>query len=165
MKKLRVLCFFSLIAFLFTQCVASRQLRLAQKNAETVRLWFEEGWNHNRNEELLERVFAPDWEDGNPLRADQTVGIEGMRQFVKFYQKAFADAHFTITHLFATDKQVAIRYEVSAIHVGDAFGVPKTGKHFTSTGILIYDMENGKIRRSWQELDLMGILKQLKPED
>lgn len=165
MKKLGVLCFFSLISFLFFQCAASRQLHLAEKNAETVRLWFEEGWNHNRNEELLERVFAPDWEDGNPLRADQTTGIEGMRQFVKFYQKAFADAHFTITHLFATDKQVALRYEVSAIHVGDAFGVPRTGKHFTSTGILIYDMENGKIRRTWQELDLMGILKQLKPEN
>ena len=165
MRKLLVLCYFSLIAFLFLQCVASRHMRLAERNAETVRLWFEEGWNHNRNEELLEQVFAPDWEDGNPLRADQTVGIEGMRQFVKFYQKAFADAHFTITHLFATDKQVAIRYEVSATHVGDAFGVPKTGKHFTSTGILIYDMENGKIRRTWQELDLMGIMKQLKPEN
>lgn len=151
-------------SFLLAQCAASRQLRMAEKNTETVRLWFEEGWNHNRNEELLERVFAPDWEDGNPLRANQTVGIEGMRQFVKFYQNAFSDAHFTITHLFATDRQVAIRYEVSAIHVGDAFGISKTGKRFTSSGILIYDMENGKIKRTWQELDLMGIIKQLKPE-
>lgn len=164
MKNICVCCCLTLISLTFLQCAASRQLKLADRNAETVRLWFEEGWNHNRNEELLERVFAPDWEDGNPLRANQTVGIEGMRQFVKFYQTAFANAHFTITHLFATDKQVAIRYEVSAIHVGDAFGVPKTGKNFTSTGILIYDMEHGKIRRTWQELDLMGILKQLKPE-
>ena len=150
---------------LLAGCAASRQLRMAGKNAETVRIWFEEGWNHNRNEELLDRVFAPDWSDGNPLRSNQTEGIEGMRQFVRFYQQAFADAHFTITHLFATDKQVAIRYEVSAVHVGDAFGVPKTGKHFTSSGIVIYDMENGKIRRTWQELDLMGIIKQLKPDE
>ncbi|MBK8969759.1 MAG: ester cyclase [Saprospiraceae bacterium] len=146
----------------FLQCTASRQLRLADQNAETVRLWFEEGWNHNRNEELLERVFAPNWEDGNPLRPDQTTGIEGMREFVRYYQTAFSDAHFTITHLFATDAQVALRYEVSAIHIGPAFGVEATGKHFTSTGILIYDMEKGRIRRTWQELDLMGIMKQLK---
>ena len=164
MKNRFLLTGFIAVSLLFGQCAASRQLRMAQKNSETVRLWFEEGWNQNRNEELVDRVFAPDWEDGNPLRADQTVGIEGMRQFVKFYQKAFSEAHFTITHLFATDKQVAIRYEVSAIHVGDAFGIPKTGKHFTSSGILIYDMENGKIKRTWQELDLMGIIKQLKPE-
>ncbi|MCB0531942.1 MAG: ester cyclase [Lewinellaceae bacterium] len=153
-----------LCSALFLQCAASRQLRLADQNAETVRLWFEEGWNHNRNEELLERVFAPDWEDGNPLRPDQTTGIEGMREFVKYYQTAFSEAHFTITHLFATEKQVALRYEVSAKHIGPAFGVPATGKHFTSTGILIYDMENARIRRTWQELDLMGIMKQLKDD-
>ncbi len=151
-------------SLLLVQCAASRHLRLADRNAETVRLWFEEGWNHNRNEELLERVFSPNWSDGNPLRPDQTTGIEGMREFVHYYQTAFSDAHFTITHLFASDKQVAIRYEVSAVHIGNAFGVPPTGKHFTSTGILIYDMEDGKILRTWQELDLMGILKQLAPE-
>lgn len=138
---------------------------MAEKNTETVRLWFEEGWNKNRNEELLERVFSADWADGNPLRPDQTSGIEGMREFVHYYQRAFHNAHFTITHLFASDKQVAIRYEVSAVHVGPAFGIPPTGKTFNSTGILIYDMKDGKIFRTWQELDLMGIIKQLKPED
>ena len=164
MKNCSVLALSFVAAFLLVQCTASRHLHQADKNAAVVRLWFEEGWNHNRNEELLEQVFSPDWEDDNPLRADQTTGIEGMRGFVKFYQQAFSDAHFTITHLFATEKNVAIRYEVSAIHVGDAFGIPKTGKRFTSTGIVIYDMDKGKIRRTWQELDLMGIVKQLKPE-
>jgi len=164
MKNLIVHAALLLCLALLCQCTASRHLRLADKNAETVRLWFEEGWNNNRNEELLERVFSPDWADGNPLRPDQTTGIEGMRQFVHYYQKAFKDAHFTITHLFASDLQVAIRYEVTAIHVGDAFGVPATGKRFNSTGILIYDMKDGRIHRTWQELDLMGIIKQLKPE-
>lgn len=160
------ICFVSLLSIsLLCQCAASRQLKVADKNAETVRLWFEEGWNNNRNEELLERVFAPDWSDGNPLRPNQTTGIEGMREFVKYYQTAFSDAHFTITHLFASEDKVAIRYEVSAKHIGFAFGVPATGKHFTSTGILIYDMEHGKIKRSWQELDLMGIMKQLQPDN
>ena len=164
MKNITHLNGLLLATLLLTGCAASRKMRLAERNAETVRLWFEVGWNHNRNEELLDRVFAPDWSDGNPLRSNQTEGIEGMRQFVRFYQTAFAEAHFTITHLFATDRQVAIRYEVSAMHVGDAFGIPPTGKHFTSSGIVIYDMERGKIRRTWQELDLMGIIKQLKPD-
>jgi len=165
---MKTACVFTGLLFcsaMFWQCAASRQLRLAERNAETVRLWFEEGWNNNRNEELLERVFAPDWEDGNPLRPDQTTGIEGMREFVRYYHTAFSDARFTITHLFATDQQVAIRYEVSAKHIGLAFGVPATGKHFTSTGILIYDMEKNRIRRTWQELDLMGIMKQLKTDE
>ncbi|MBK9336837.1 MAG: ester cyclase [Lewinellaceae bacterium] len=129
MKNWIVLATMPLCMVFLSQCTASRHLRLAEKNAETVRLWFEEGWNKNRNEELLERVFSPDWADGNPLRPDQTTGIEGMREFVQYYETAFKDAHFTITHLFASDKQVAIRYEVTAIHIGYAFGVPPTGKN------------------------------------
>ncbi|MFN0176844.1 MAG: ester cyclase [Saprospiraceae bacterium] len=162
MKNTGILCCFILMAPFLLQCTASRRLKLADKNAATVRMWFEEGWNKNQNEVLIEKVFCPDWQDGNPLRANQTEGIEGIRQSVKFYQQAFANARFTITHLFASDNHVAIRYEVSANHVGDAFGVSGTGKRFTSTGIVLYDMEKGKIKRSWQELDLMGIMRQLK---
>lgn len=153
-----------LIAACSIQCAATKKLHTARENEETVRLWFEEGWNKNRNDELIERVFSPNWSDGNPMRANQVEGYEGMRQLVKFYQQAFDETHFTITHLFADDTHVAIRYDVAAKHVGNAFGIPATGKHFTSSGIVIYEMENGRILRSWQELDLMGIIKQLKPE-
>ena len=164
MKNTRLFFCVPLIALLFVQCAPARKLKMARQNEETVRLWFEEGWNKNRNDELVERVFSPNWSDGNPLRANQVEGYEGMRQLVKFYQQAFADTHFNITHLFADDTHVAIRYEVAAKHVGPAFGIEPTGKHFTSSGIVIYEMEKGKILRSWQELDLMGIIKQLKSE-
>ncbi len=147
---------------LFSQCATLKESRQTRKNVETVRLWFEEGWNHNRNEELLEEVFHPEWTDGNPLRSNQAIGIEGMRQLVKFYREAFPDAHFTITHLFGQGNNVAIRYEVEATHYGDAFGIPATGKHFSSSGMVIYEMKDGKIYRSWQELDLMGIINQLR---
>ncbi len=164
MKNVFFLPALSLCLFLFCECAASKKIDMARKNEETVRIWFEEGWNKGRNEELIERVFAPDWEDGNPLRSNQTSGYEGMQQFVRFYQQAFSETHFTITHLFADETHAAIRYDVAAKHVGPAFGIVPTGKHFTSSGILIYEMENGKIRRTWQELDLMGIIKQLKPD-
>ncbi len=164
MRNTSLLISVPFITLLFVQCAATRKLHTARQNEETVRLWFEEGWNKNRNDELVERVFSPNWSDGNPLRANQVEGYEGMRQLIKFYQQAFSETHFTITHLFADDTHVAIRYDVAAKHIGPAFGIAPTGKHFTSSGIVIYEMENGKILRSWQELDLMGIIKQLKPE-
>ena len=156
---------FSILTFsmlLFSQCAAIKNHKLAEKNKETVRLWFEEGWNNNKNEELLERCFDPEWRDGNPLRADQISGYEGMRQLVKSYKAAAPDAKFTITHLFADQNQVAIRYEVVATHTGTMFGIPATGRQFTSTGIVLYDMKDGRIEVSWQELDLSGIINQLK---
>lgn len=164
MRNICLLLSLPLVFLLFVQCSATRKISTARENEETIRLWFEEGWNKNRNDELIERVFSPNWSDGNPMRANQVDGHEGMRQLVKFYQQAFSDTHFNITHLFADDTHVAIRYDVAANHIGPAFGIPPTGKHFTSSGIVIYEMENGKILRSWQELDLMGIIKQLKPE-
>ena len=157
-------CLFAVLfsLFFFVKCAPAKYLKQADANKETIRLWYEEGWNHNRNMELIERVFDPEWTDGNPLRADQTVGYEGMRELVEFYKHAFPDAHFTITHIFADDKHAAIRYEVEATHFGDAFGMKATGKKFTSTGLVLYEMRNGKIYRSWQELDLMGIINQLR---
>ncbi|GAB4255763.1 MAG: hypothetical protein Kow0027_22590 [Saprospiraceae bacterium] len=154
--------FLAFALLLFCQCATLKESHQTRKNVETVRLWFEEGWNHNRNEELLEEVFHPEWTDGNPLRPNQAVGIEGMRQLVKFYRQAFPDAHFSITHLFGQGNNVAIRYVVEATHHGDAFGIPATGKHFSSSGMVIYEMKDGKIYRSWQELDLMGIINQLR---
>ncbi|MBI5913829.1 MAG: ester cyclase [Bacteroidetes bacterium] len=161
MKKHYFLLLFPVL-FMFSNCTSAKKLKQSEKNIETIRLWYEEGWNHNRNEELIPKVFHPDWSDGNPLRPDQTEGLEGMYQTVKFYKHAFPDAHFTITHLIADETHAAIRYEVEATHHGDAFGIPATGKKFTSTGIVLYEMRDGKIYRSWQELDLMGIVNQLK---
>lgn len=162
MKNTLYLPLLLITLFSFTQCTAVKNSKQAEANKETIRLWFEEGWNHHRNNELIERVFHPEWSDGNPLNPAQITGYDGMRELVKFYKKSFPDAHFTITHVFADEKEAAIRYEVEATHFGDAFGIPATGKKFTSTGLVIYEMRDGKIYRSWQELDLMGIISQLK---
>lgn len=163
MRKINLLhlCFIT-IPVLFIQCASVKQLKLAEKNKATVRLWFEEGWNNNRNEELLSSCFSEDWSDGNPLLPDQIEGHEGMRKLVANYRKAFPDSHFVITHLHGDEKQVTIRYEVTATHQGAMFGIEPTGREFYSTGIILYEMENGKIKTSWSEMDLVGIMNQLK---
>ena len=162
MKKSTYLLPLLSLPLIFTNCASTAKLKQAQTNRETIRLWYEEGWNHNRNLELIEQVFHPEWTDGNPLRPGQTIGHEGMKELVKFYRDAFPDAQFTITHIFADETHAAIRYEVEATHYGDAFGLKATGKKFTSTGLVLYEMRDGKIYRSWQELDLMGIINQLR---
>ncbi|MFT5168589.1 MAG: steroid delta-isomerase-like uncharacterized protein [Saprospiraceae bacterium] len=162
--KQRIPLFLALVLsmVLFSQCATLKNHKIAEKNKETVRVWFEEGWNHNRNDELVERCFDPAWRDGNPLLADQISGYKGMRHLIKSYKEAAPDAHFTITHLFADKNRVAVRYEVVATQTGTMFGIPASGRQFTSTGIVVYDMKDGRIEVSWQELDLTGILKQLK---
>lgn len=162
MKHPSALACLFFVAFFLTNCASTRKARIAKKNCETIRIWYEDGWNKRNNEALLERVFSPDWFDANPIRANQTDGIEGIRQAVQFYYTAFPDSHFTITHLFGNEKHTVIRYEVVAHQMGDAFGVAATGKKFTSTGIVVYEMEKGKIKETWAEIDILGIVNQLK---
>jgi hypothetical protein len=47
-----------------------------EANKELVRLWILEGWNQNRNQEVIEQVFAKDWIDGNPAFANQPQGSD-----------------------------------------------------------------------------------------
>lgn len=166
MKRLTSLLMTLLTAMLFlTQCASvkyAKQHELAEQNKETIRIWFEEGWNKNRNMELIERCFDPEWNDGNPILADQLSGHEGMRQLVKNYKEGASDAYFTITHLYANEKYATIRYEVIAHHTGNLFGIPATGKQFTSSGLVLYEMRDGRILVSWQELDMTGIINQLR---
>ncbi len=164
MKRVPTLSIILFAALLLTNCAATRKAKTTKKNMETIRIWYEDGWNKQNNESLLERVFSPDWFDANPIRGNQTEGIEGIRQAVKFYYNAFPDAQFTITHLFGDEKHTVVRYTVAATHRGEAFGLPATGRKFTSSGNIIYEMEKGKIKETWAEIDILGIVNQLKAE-
>lgn len=147
---------------LFVQCAAVKSAKIADQNKETVKLWFEEGWNNNRHEDLLSVCFTEDWEDGNPLQADQMTGLEGMLKAIQNYKKMLGNSHFNITHLFAEDNFVTIRYELTSTHKGNILGLESTNKTFSTTGMAIYEMENGKIKKSWHEVDMTGIINQLK---
>ena len=74
MKNVTYLISILFVSVGFLNCTAMKEIKQAEANKETIRLWYEEGWNHNRNLELIERVFHPEWTDGNPLRPGQTIG-------------------------------------------------------------------------------------------
>jgi hypothetical protein len=70
--------FLSMMVILFlVACTPAKRLKLEAENKETIRLWYEEGWNKGDNERLIPRVFHPEWSDGNPIRPESE-GLEGM---------------------------------------------------------------------------------------
>ncbi|MCD6011600.1 MAG: hypothetical protein K0Q79_1462 [Flavipsychrobacter sp.] len=133
-----------------------------EANKQLVKLWIEDGWNNNRNEEVVEQVFAADWVDGNPTFPDQPKGIEGAMYFVEQYRNALPDIHFTITHLIADPDYVTFRFEATATHKGTLMGIPATGKKVTVSGIVIHKIENGRFAKSWNEVDLLALKMQLE---
>lgn len=133
-----------------------------EANKALVRLWILDGWNNNRNQEVVEQVFAQDWVDGNPTFPDQPKGIAGAMYFVEQYRDALPDIQFNITHLIADTDYVTFRFEANATHQGTLMGMPATNKKVTVTGIVIHKVENGRFVKSWNEVDLLGLKMQLE---
>ena len=135
-----------------------------EDNKELVRLWILDGWNNNRNKEVVDQVFAQDWVDGNPTFPGQPEGIAGAMYFVEQYRSALPDIQFNITHLIADTDYVTFRFEATATHKGALMGIPATGKKVAVTGIVIHKVENGRFAKSWNEVDLLGLKMQLEKQ-
>lgn len=133
-----------------------------EDNKQLARLWILEGWNKNRNKEVVDQVFAQDWEDGNPTFSEQPKGIDGAMYFVEQYRNALPDIQFTMTHLIADSDYVTFRFEATATHEGTLMGIPATHKKVTVSGIVIHKVENGRFAKSWNEIDLLGLKMQLE---
>jgi predicted ester cyclase len=132
-----------------------------EANKALARLWILEGWNQNRNQEVVDQVFAKDWIDGNPAFADQPKGIDGAMYFVNAYRSVFPDIQFALTHLVADEDYVTFRFEAEATHKGELMGIAPTNKRVKISGIVIHRVENGRFAESWNEIDLLGIREQL----
>lgn len=142
--------------------ISDSNLLKIEANKELVRLWILDGWNKNRNAEVVDRVFAYNWVDGNPTFADQPKGIEGAMHYVNQYRKVLKDIHFDITHIIAEPDIVTFRFKASAKHEGgQLLGVEPGGKKVEFTGIVIHRVENGRFAESWNEIDLLGLQSQL----
>ena len=162
----RFLCALACIAWaLLPACMQNQKEMERQSKIEAnkalVKKWILEGWNQNRNREVVAEVFAQNWKDGNPTFPGQPAGIEGAMYYVDVYRKIFPDIQFTLTHLIAEEDIVTFRFTAEATHRGEFMGIAPTGKQVRLSGIVIHRVENGRFAESWNEIDLLGIQQQL----
>lgn len=135
---------------------------MIEANKNLVKKWILEGWNQNKNKEIVSEVFALNWVDGNPTFADQPKGIEGAMYYVDVYRKIFPDIQFTLTHIIAQSDFVVFRFTATATHKGEFMGIAPTGKKINFSGMVMHRVENGLFAESWNEIDLLGIREQLQ---
>ena len=67
----------------------------------------------------------------------------------------------TIDDLIVQGEKVVARITSRAIHVGEFYGRPPSGREVTFTAIVIYRVVDGRIREVWGEVDFSGLLRQL----
>jgi steroid delta-isomerase-like uncharacterized protein len=132
---------------------------MAAQTAEFSRRIFEDVWNR-KNLDAIDDLIAADYVHHDP-NSPPANGIDGYKQFVDQYMKAFPDAHFTIHDAFTEGENEVTRWTVVGTHEGELTGIPPTGRSISVTGISIARIANGKIIESWNNWDALGMMQQL----
>jgi predicted ester cyclase len=108
---------------------------------------------------LIDRLFAPDF-----VGHDTSGGAfdrEAFTQGVSMMQRAFADRAVAIEDSVVEGDRIALRWRISAVHDGEFFGLPPTGRRIEQTGIIMARVADGQIAETWEVTDDAGLLRQL----
>jgi steroid delta-isomerase-like uncharacterized protein len=129
-----------------------------------------------RNKDLFRRLVDVLWNQGDldasseffaddaviyGMPADFPQGIEGAKASIGWFRAAFPDLHLTNNDLIAEGDKVVQRWTMTGTHKGEFMGIAPTGKKFTTTGISIVRIANGKIVEAWNASDQLDLMQQL----
>jgi steroid delta-isomerase-like uncharacterized protein len=106
------------------------------------------------------RYYADDYETLNPIPG-RGKGLPGLRDALAEFLAAFPDARESVEEVVVQGSRVAAVGTIRASHRGAFAGVPATGRSVTVRIFEVHHVENGKARRGWILLDMMGLMAQL----
>lgn len=127
-----------------------------EKNKKLVRRHYEEVLT-GRNLDLVDDLYLSriGLSDGNSVEREQFKG------YVQISLNAFPDLVVSVEDQIAEGDKVVTRWTAQGTHRGSFFGLEATGKQVRLQAIHIHQIENGKIVRLWEEIDMFGLRQQL----
>jgi steroid delta-isomerase-like uncharacterized protein len=107
----------------------------------------------------VDELVAPDfsshsWPSTGDGRADLKAAIDRV-------SKSLSDSTFAIEDTIAESDRVVVRVTASATQVGEFMGMPPSGKRYSIGEIHIFRLRDGQLVEHWDQLDAMGMMKQL----
>ncbi len=136
-------------------------LTTQSENKALIHRWFEEVWNQGR-EDLIDELRAPDSVGiGLGETATAIYGSSGFKVFYYNLRSSLPDLHVSVEHVIAEEDMVAVRIQVEGTHMGPGLGIPPTGQSVRFSGMLIARIVDGRIAESWNNLDQLGLLRQV----
>jgi steroid delta-isomerase-like uncharacterized protein len=130
-----------------------------EDNKAIIRGYVEAVWNQQQVDRADE-FMAPDFLDHASLPG-QAPGLEGWKRKWAMYLAGIPDLRVTIEELVAEGDKVGVRRTYEGTHQGELLGVPPTGNHVQIGGISIFRLAGGKIAESWEQVDLLALMRQL----
>ena len=129
-----------------------------EENKALVRRYYQEVLT-GRDRDLLARLLDPGFVSHVP--GGPAVGAGAYTAAVDATHAAFPDLVVTVHDQVAEQDKVVTRWSAAGTHSGDFAGVPATGRRVTVTGIHIHRVRRGRLIEHWEELDLLGMLRQV----
>jgi steroid delta-isomerase-like uncharacterized protein len=130
-------------------------------NADIARRWFEEVWNQKRTDTVRE-LIGPDSvcdSEGGELRGPDAF----IEQVHIPMLAAFPDLRMEVVGTTSEGTDVVVRWSARGTHLGDAFGIPPTGKRVAFRGMTWIRYRDGKMLEGldcWNLAALQQALKQ-----
>jgi steroid delta-isomerase-like uncharacterized protein len=110
---------------------------------------------------VLDEVVAPDYVFHDPADPQTPPGPAGAKAMAAGFRAAFADLRPVEEDFVAGGDKVVYRWRVRATHRGAFAGVPPTGREVEFSGIEIVRLAGGRVVEHWDEIDALGLLRQL----
>ena len=115
---------------------------------------------NGKNLEVVDEIIARDLVEHVAGEARQT-GAEGFKAARQRRNAVFPDWSVRVDDLIAEGDKVVVRATGSGTHRGEFMGIAPTGRRIRVTWIAIYRVKDGKLAEHWQNIDELGLLKQL----
>ncbi len=127
-------------------------------NVDIIWDYVETVWNRG-DMSALERLTTSDFafQIGSEPERNRAV----MAKFVKMIRSAFPDWYVRIVDTITDNNVTVVRWKGAATHNGVFYGIEPTGKQIVISGINIYQFEEDKIKKEWEQMDTLGLLRQL----
>ncbi len=112
---------------------------------------------------VVDELCTPDFvlhDPGSPLPAGGIRSREDYKQYLSGFL-ASLPGQFTTDDMIAEGEKVVARWTYRGTHQGQWRGVSPTGKAVTFTATSTYRFVDGKLAESWQNVDNLGVLRQL----
>lgn len=132
--------------------------------------------NREKTERIWELIERDDLDSLDEVLAEDVVlhvpgeaevhGIDGYREIVRAFTRAFPDMTFELHDMFVDGDVVITHYTGRGTHEGALQGIDATGRTIESPGVTIDRFEDGKVveeRNFWDNLDFFVQLGVMEP--
>ena len=114
------------------------------------------GKNLDVVDELLHKDFVE-----HVAEEQRKTGVEGFKAARRRRNAVFPDWRVDVHDLIAEGDKVVVRATGQGTHQGEFMGIAPTRRRISVTWIAIYRVKDGKLAEHWQNIDELGLLKQL----